>query len=338
MSASSASLPFSWLPHTLAIMLAPLDDPVREAWGNRQATQSVRLQIGLHTDDTVVEALFAQRNAKGRHYGPQRYQPGRLSSSSSQMSKQKADSFQSSFNDAKRNWFRPGQTALSAQQDISTFVEAQEAWVKSEIGVGRTYAEATKWFVGAYATLFARWSVVSVRAVPIAGVGTRQFAIIAKEELPQQTIIHELTGLLSRDLADGASHSDLSVMQDLDGVQRVLFGLIRLVNHCCAPNARFDFAQHGNGHTVTVRTNNKIIRRREEITVSYGPGFWTEDDPCLCSVCLGPRPVPRRDEGMEQQKKTKEARRNARRRKNLAIAKLKRAIEEGVEEGRNEDA
>ncbi|KAJ7792688.1 hypothetical protein B0H14DRAFT_162465 [Mycena olivaceomarginata] len=245
------------------------------------------------------------------------------------MSKQKADSFQSAFNDAKGSWFRPGQTALSVQQDISTFVEAQEAWVKSEIGVGRAYVEPTKWFVGAYAALFARWSVVSVRTVPTAGVGPRQFAIIAEEELPQQTIIHELTGLLSSDPADGASHSNLSVMQDLDGVQRVLFGPIRLVNHRCAPNARFDFAQHGNGHTVTVRTNSKIIRRREEITVSYGQGFWTEDNPCLCSVCLDPRPVPRRDEAMEQQKKTKNARRNARRRKNLAIAKLKRAIEEG---------
>ncbi|KAJ7801790.1 hypothetical protein B0H14DRAFT_3782411 [Mycena olivaceomarginata] len=318
------------------MLLAPLDDPVRVAWGNLQATQSVRLQIGLRTDDTVVEALFAQRNAKGRHYGPQRYhRPGRLSSSSSQMSKQKADSFQSSFNDAKRSRFRLGQMALSAQQDISTFVEAQEAWVKSEIGVGHPYVEATKWFFGAYAALFARWSVVSVRAVPIAGVGPRQFAIIAEEELPQQTIIHELTGLLSSDPGDGASHSNLSIMQDLDGMQRVLFGPIRLVNHCCAPN--FDFAQHGNGHTVTVRTNNKIIRRREEITVSYGPGFWTEDDPCLCPVCLGSRPVPRRDEAMEQQKKTKYARRNARRRKNLATAKLKRAIEEGVEEGRKED-
>ncbi|KAJ7431086.1 hypothetical protein B0H11DRAFT_2132123 [Mycena galericulata] len=296
-------------------MLAPLNDPVREAWGNLQATQSVRLQVGLRTDDTVVEALFAQRNVKGRHYGPQQYQPSRLSGSSSQLSKQKADSFQGSFNDAKRGWFRPGQTALSA-----------------EIGFGRAYAEATKWFVGAYAALFARWSVVSVRAVPIAGVGPRQFAIIAEEELPQQTIIHELTGLLSSDPADGASHSNLSVMQDLDGVQRVLFGPIRFVNHCCAPNARFDFAQHGNGHIVTVRTNNKIIRRREEITVSYGTGFWTQDNPCLCSVCLGPQPVPRRDEDIQQQRKTKEGRRNARRRKNLAISNLKRAVEETVEE------
>ncbi|KAJ7817111.1 hypothetical protein B0H14DRAFT_2602232 [Mycena olivaceomarginata] len=51
------------------------------------------------------------------------------------------------------------------------------------------------------------------------------------------------------------------------------------------------------------------------------------------------RPVPRRDQDMEQkQKKTKEARRNARRRKNLAIAKLKRAIEEGVKEARKKDA
>lgn len=72
----------------------------------------------------------------------------------------------------------------------------------------------------------------------IAGVGPRQFAIIAEEELPQQTIIHELTGLLSSDPADGTSHSNLSVMQDLDGVPRVLFGPIRLVNHCCAPNGR----------------------------------------------------------------------------------------------------
>ncbi|KAJ7882996.1 hypothetical protein B0H14DRAFT_3857420 [Mycena olivaceomarginata] len=53
MSASSASLPFSWLPPTLPIMLLALDDPVRVAWGKLQATQSVRLQIGLRTDDTV---------------------------------------------------------------------------------------------------------------------------------------------------------------------------------------------------------------------------------------------------------------------------------------------
>ncbi|KAJ7447738.1 hypothetical protein B0H11DRAFT_2335059 [Mycena galericulata] len=305
------------------MLLAPLDDPVRQAWGSLQANQSLRLQVGLRVDDTVVEALFAQRNTKGRHYGRQRYQPSRLSSSSSRMNKQKADIFQSSFNDAKLTWFRPGQTALSSKQDISTFVEAQEEWVKSEIGVGHAYAEATKWFVGAYAALFARWSVVSIRVIPIAGIGPRQFAIIAEEDLPGQTIIHELTGLLSSDPADGACHSDLSVMQDLDGVQRVLFGPIRLINHCCAPNARFDFAQHGNGQTVAIRTNNKVIQKGEEIVVSYGRGFWTEDKPCLCSVCLGPRPVPKRDEDLVQQQKTKEARRNARRRKNVAVAKLK---------------
>jgi hypothetical protein len=61
------------------------------------------------------------------------------------MSEQNADSFQSAFNVAKRSWFRAGQTALSVQQDISTFVEAQEEWVNSEIGVGRAYVEATKW-------------------------------------------------------------------------------------------------------------------------------------------------------------------------------------------------
>ncbi|KAJ7271317.1 hypothetical protein B0H12DRAFT_1067170 [Mycena haematopus] len=202
------------------MLLAPVNEPIREAWGKLQATH------------------------------------------------------------AKRSWFRAGQTALSVQQDISTFVEAQEAWVKSDIGDSRAYVEATKWFVGAYATLFASWSVVSMRVVPIAGVGPRQFAIIAEEDLQPQTVIHELIGLLSSDPADGASHSNLSVMQDLDGVPRVLFGPIRLVNHCCIPNARFDFAQHGNGHTVTVRTN-KIILKGEEITVSYGRDFWTEDTPCL---------------------------------------------------------
>ncbi|KAJ7810734.1 hypothetical protein B0H13DRAFT_1927176 [Mycena leptocephala] len=273
---------------TLATMLAPLDDP------------SVRLQAGPRTDDMVVEALFAQRNAKGRHYGPQR-------------------------------WFRPGQTALSTQQDISTFVEAQEAWVKTEIGVGRAYAEATKWydlaqFVGAYAALFASWSAVSIRAVSIAGVGPRQFAIIAEEELPQQTTIHELTGLLSSDPSDGASHSNLSLMQDLDVVPRVLFGPSRLVNHCCALNARA---------SVTVRTNNKIIRRQEEITVSYGPGFWTEDNPCLCSVCLGP--------GLFQVGNRTWSRRRRMKRDETqdAIAKLKRAseeVKEGRKEGRKEEA
>ncbi|KAJ7511049.1 hypothetical protein B0H11DRAFT_2386560 [Mycena galericulata] len=305
------------------MLLAPLDDPVRQAWGILQANQSLRLQVGLRVDDTVVEALFAQRNTKGRHYGRQRYQPSRLSSSSSQLNKQKADIFQSSFNDAKLTWFRPGQTALSSKQDISTFVEAQEEWVKSEIGVGHAYAEATKWFVGAYAALFARWSVVSIRVIPIAGIGPRQFAIIAEEDLPGQTIIHELTGLLSSDPADGACHSDLSVMQDLDGVQRVLFGPIRLINHCCAPNARTFLVRlcatrqwSNSGYTP----NNKVIQKGEEIVVSYGRGFWTEGKPCLCSVCLGPRPVPRRDEDLVQQQKTKEARRNARRRKNVAVA------------------
>lgn len=140
MSASYASAP------TLTIMLlAPVNEPIRVAWGKLQATQSVRLQVGLCTDDAVVRALFAQRNAKGRHYGSQRYQPSQLGSSASRMSEQNADSFQSAFNVAKRSWFRAGQTALSVQQDISTFVEAQEAWVNSEIGVGRAYVEATKW-------------------------------------------------------------------------------------------------------------------------------------------------------------------------------------------------
>ncbi|KAJ7823941.1 hypothetical protein B0H14DRAFT_2597555 [Mycena olivaceomarginata] len=183
---------------------------------------------------------------------------------------------------------RPGSRSMG--KPASNPVSAAADWPPHRRHGGRgvicpaKHQRAPLWFVGAYAALFARWSVVSVRAVPIAGVGPRQFAIIAEEELPQQTIIHELTGLLSSDPADGASHSNLSVMQDLDGVQRVLFGPIRLVNHCCAPNARFDFAQHGNGHTVTVRTNNKIIRRWEEITVSYGPGFCADVDAAIASL------------------------------------------------------
>lgn len=99
-------------------MLAPLDDPVRESWGNLQAAQSVRLQVGLRTDDMVVEALFAQRNAKGRHYGPQRYQPSRLSNSSSQMSKQKADSFRSHLTMLNAGGFDPAKRP-SARSKIS---------------------------------------------------------------------------------------------------------------------------------------------------------------------------------------------------------------------------
>jgi hypothetical protein len=87
---------------------------------------------------------------------------------------------------------------------------------------------------------------------------------------------------------------------------------------------------------VTVRTNNKIIPRGEEITVSYGWGFWTGDTPCLCVVCLGPRPVARRDEDLKQEKKNKEVQWNKRGRKNRAIAKLKHSIE-GMEEGKKED-
>ncbi|KAJ7264021.1 hypothetical protein B0H12DRAFT_1217267 [Mycena haematopus] len=317
------------------MLLAPVNEPIRVSWGKLQATQSVRLQVGLCTDDAVVRALFAQRNAKGRHYGSQRYQPSQLSRSASKISEQNADSFQSAFNSAKHSWFRAGQTALSVQQDISTFVEVHEAWVKSEIGASRAYIEATKWFVGAYAALFASWSVVSMRMVPIAGVGPRQFAIIAEEDLQPQTVIHELIGLLSSDPADNASHSNLSVLQDLDGIPRVLFGPLRLLNHCCVPNARFDFKQHGNGLTVTVRTN-KIIPKGEEITISYGRGFWTEDTPCLCVVCQGPQHVARPDEDLKQEKKNKEARRNERRRKNRAIAKLKYPFEEGGKKDRTD--
>lgn len=127
------------------MLLAPVNKLICIAWGKLQATQSVWLQVGLCSDDVVVRALFAQRNAKGRHYGSQWYPPSQLGSSTSQMSKQNANSFQSAFKVAKHSWFRAGQTALSMQQDVSTFVEAQEAWVNSEIGVGRAYVEATKW-------------------------------------------------------------------------------------------------------------------------------------------------------------------------------------------------
>ncbi|KAJ7646119.1 hypothetical protein DFH06DRAFT_1300865 [Mycena polygramma] len=278
--------------------MSKLDNPVRPAWGQLQSTQSVRLQLGLRADDTIVEALFAQRNAKGRHHGRQCYTPSRMSTSPSQMSTHRADhdSFQLSFNEAKTNWFRPGQTALSAQQDISTFVEAQEKWVKTHVGPNTVHAEAAKWVVGSYAALFASWSVVSMRMIPIGGVGSRQFAVKAEDDIPPHTMLHELTGLLSSDPADGRSHSNLSVMWDLDGVQRVVFGPIRLINHSCDPNAWFQFVKQGNGHAVTVCTNDKSIQKGEEITIDYGRGYWTEDNPCLCSICVprDPNTVQRR--------------------------------------------
>ncbi|KAJ7842744.1 hypothetical protein B0H13DRAFT_1909701 [Mycena leptocephala] len=137
-------------------------------------------------------------------------------------------------------------------QDILTFVEAQEAWVKSKIGVGHVYAEATKCGIGLHHT--------------IAGIRPCQFAIIAEEDLhakgPLQTY---------------------STCQPLLCPQ-------------CTGHFMYDYTYKQQSHP-----------EGEEIMVSYGPGFWTEDSLCLCSICLGPQPLPRWDENIVQQKKTKEA-------------------------------
>ncbi|KAJ7658706.1 hypothetical protein DFH06DRAFT_1195693 [Mycena polygramma] len=301
-------------------------NPVRSAWGALQSNQSVSLQIGLRTDDSVVQALFAQRNARGRHHGRQSYAPSRLSSRPRTNTHQaEHDNLQLAFNEAKINWFRADQHALGAQQDIATFVEAQERWVRAHIGPSPVHADAAAWFVGGYAALFASWSLVSLRMRAIGGVGPRQFAVIAEENIPPQTTLHELTGLLSSSPADGRSHTNLSVMYDLDGERRVLMGPIRMLNHSCNPNTDFLFLKSGNGHAVTVRANRQI-QKDEEITVSYGRQFWTAGNHCLCPFCVPPDAVtvPQTTVSCEiRPQKTRSAGRHTRRRANIARAKIR---------------
>ncbi|KAJ6501156.1 hypothetical protein C8R47DRAFT_1109051 [Mycena vitilis] len=303
-------------------------NPVRSAWGALQSQTFVGLHLGVRADDTVVQALFAQRNVDGRHHGRQAYRLSELSSHPQTKAAHQAehDSFQRAFNAAKVSWFRSHQPALSAQQDIITFVEEQETWVKAHIGPNALHAQAAAWFICGYAALFASWSLVSVRMIPIGGVGRRQFAIIAEENIPRGTIMHELTGLLTSEAADGYSHSNLSLMRDLDGVRRVLTGPIRFLNHSCNANTEFRFPKTGDGFAVTVHTNRQI-QKDEELTVNYGSQYWTPDNPCLCPTCVPPDAVPApKTTGSWDVKvqKTRSARRHTQRRANKKLAFSKR--------------
>ncbi|KAJ7720249.1 hypothetical protein B0H16DRAFT_390084 [Mycena metata] len=179
--------------------------------------------------------------------------------------------------------------------------------------------------------------MVSMRVIVIAGVGPRQFAIIAEEVIPPLTTLRTPV---------------VGPCRWLEPLQLVRYGGLGrcakgpdVINHSCAPNARVSIiyfipaisssktitvplAEHGNGHTVTVRTNNNIIQGGKEITVSYGRGFWTPENSCLCSVCLprDPNPVQRDTVQLdsaerEAERQPKKAERNKRRCVNEAKAK-----------------
>jgi hypothetical protein len=67
-----------------------------------------------------------------------------------------------------------------------------------------------------------------------------QFGIVAKEDLPPDTFLYELAGMLSVDYVDDTTNvitTRLSEIRAVDGTKRVLFGPIRFVNHSCDANA-----------------------------------------------------------------------------------------------------
>jgi hypothetical protein len=104
------------------------------------------------------------------------------------------------------------------------------------------------------------------------------------------TIVSELTGRLVPDdprFDDGRSveirREDLPGAPVLGRIHCWKEGnVIRYVNHDCENNSEIFWSRFSGKYRLCLRTLKDVFDG-EELTVSYGPEFFTEEDPCKCS-------------------------------------------------------
>ncbi|KAJ7105051.1 hypothetical protein C8R43DRAFT_1140940 [Mycena crocata] len=157
-------------------------------------------------------------------------------------------------------------------RDLEDSEEAQSAFV---------------WALRSYSMLLAPWSPVTLIVQPVAQTRGKGFGIKAAIDLEKNTILYELSTMLTQDL--NAHYTDLSLIwhwdEDVD-TQHLAVGAGRLVNHSRKPNAEFVHLDQTWGFTI--QTNRKI-RKEEEILINYGSNYGLDEKQrelgCDCDVC-----------------------------------------------------
>ncbi|KAJ7065886.1 hypothetical protein C8F01DRAFT_1249462 [Mycena amicta] len=182
------------------------------------------------------------------------------------------------------------------------------------------------WWFQTYGMLFSSWSRVKLTKVEISG--TRQFGLTATTDIPRGTQLWEVCGVLSCDGAKNSDHTELSTIVGMDRLEHILSGPLRFINHrCTGTNTEFIHVKDTLGMIVTTTT---LIKQGQELTLHYGPKYFSSDFPCLGPCCpsqpadpaaLAPAPVEPRSEDKKRARE-RERKHEQRRRKKLKSANL----------------
>lgn len=145
---------------------------------------------------------------------------------------------------------------------------------------------------------------VRVGKVAFPGNERPEAALIALQDIPADTYIWELHGILSLDVVSTRAVSVITPhsSQRLTHGDRIMAGSARLANHHCNPNGLVSQVYSRQSilivlqlepipdhHIFVIKTLRDILAD-EEITVGYGKGYFNGIS-CLCSACTGEKPV-----------------------------------------------
>jgi hypothetical protein len=125
---------------------------------------------------------------------------------------------------------------------------------------------------------------VGVRKIYFQGQRSPQAGIEVLQNIPADTYIWELNGVLSSDIVSPPAISliEAHVCQNLPPGPRFLAGPAQFVNHCCRANAKLMPIY---GHAIYVIMTTQPLMKGEELTVDYGHEYWSLE-PCLCTTCI----------------------------------------------------
>lgn len=110
-----------------------------------------------------------------------------------------------------------------------------------------------------------------------------QACVIARQDIAKNTFLWELCGVLSSDKGGrscSAVKAHYTQCQEEDPDERWLVGPARFCNHSCNNNSILLPVSNRPAIVIQVISH---IKAGQEITVSYGYGFW--EDNCLCEAC-----------------------------------------------------
>ncbi|KAJ7467347.1 hypothetical protein B0H11DRAFT_2306404 [Mycena galericulata] len=232
-------------------------------------------RIAVVVDDIVVGGLFTQlarKPVRREHIAAQM-------STRTPINRQQCEHIRKEFEAVKSSLLGQNQTIEVLLADTAAIIEKHWKWFHEELHLAEDefLTCSIHRAFRAYIVVIAPWSVVRLKVSPMGATQTRGFGVEAVLDLEENEFIYELSGLLSTDL--DAEHTELSkTTSPEDGIERIIFGPIRFLNHDCKPNAEFVKIDHTLG--MTIQTNRRIAKG-EEIVINYGPGYFPSGCPCL---------------------------------------------------------